>query len=117
MSIPSLPDRPPDRFQFRLKHLLAFMFVSAVAAAVLRLVLQAIERLPEGWMGTWLGVLTMSLLFGAMAYVLLRGPFLLWHAVRLSRRWLAVQSHRRELAKWAKSRSDVQARIMEEKGE
>ena len=117
MSIPSLPKGPPDRFQFHLKHLLAFMFASALVAAGLRLVLQALERLPAGWLGTWVGVLSSSLIFGAVAYVLLRGPFLIWHAIRLSRRWDAVQKHRRELANWVKSRGDKPARIMEESGE
>jgi hypothetical protein len=117
MNVPSLPKPPPDRFQFHLKHLLAFMFASALLAAGLRLVLQAMERLPQGWLGTWVGVLSSSLTCGAVAYVLLRGPFLIWHAFRLSRRWNAVQTHRRELANWAKTRGDKSARIMEESGD
>jgi hypothetical protein len=114
---PALPARPPDRFQFHLKHLLAFMFVSALGAACLRPILQAVERLPDGWMGTWIGMLTLSLALGAAAYVLLRGPFLVWHAVRLSRRWDTVQTHRRQLTEWAKSRGSKPAPIIDVDGE
>jgi hypothetical protein len=114
MSIPSLPDRPPERFQFHLKHLLAFMFFSAILASGVRLVLQAFERLPDGWLASWLGVLSCSLAGGALAWVLLRGPFLVWHAIRLSRRWDAVRSHRRELTRWAKARQGNSKRIMNE---
>lgn len=101
---PALPNQPPDRFQFSLKQLLAFMFASAFVAMGLRLLLQWIDRLPDGFLGTWLGVLSSSLALGMVAYFVLRGPFLVWHAVRLNRRWDTVKSHRRELTEWAKAR-------------
>ncbi len=114
---PAFPAPPPDRFQFSLKQLLAFMFASAFVAMGLRLLLQWIGRLPDGFLGTWLGVLISSLTIGMVAYFIVRGPMLLWHAVRINRRWDAVQSHRRELAEWAKARRGGSTRIMDQAGE
>jgi len=112
---PALPDQQTLRFQFHLKHLLAFMLASAFMAAGLRLLLQFLDRLPDGYLASWLNVVTCSLALGAAAYFLLRGPFLVWHAARLARRWQAVQTHRRQLAQWAKTRRGEGQRIIDEK--
>ena len=114
---PLLPGPPPDRFQFHLKHLLAFMLVSAFIAALLRPVFQAAERLPDGWIGSWFGILTLSVVGGGLAYFVVRGPFLIWHAARLARRWDAVQSHRRELLRWANAHRRTTTPIMLEDGQ
>ena len=41
---------------------------------------------------------------GAFLYFLIRGPFLLVHAMRISRRWRTIRGHRRELERWSRER-------------
>lgn len=117
MSIPSLPDRPPDRFQFHLKELLAFMFASAMVAFGIRLALDYVGQLPPGYLPGWLNVGLSAVSLGGLAYFFLRLPFVAVGVSRVSRRWRTVQSHRRELAEWAKTRRSKPARIMEGSGE
>jgi hypothetical protein len=116
-SPPSLPARPPDRFQFRLKHLLAFMFASAIVASGMRLILDFLNRLPEGYLNSWSNVLLCSLAIGGLAYFFLRVPYLAVGMGRAGERWRVVQAHRRELAEWAKARRGDSTRIMNETGQ
>jgi hypothetical protein len=111
---PALPDPPPERFQFHLKHLLAFMLASALLAAGARLVLDYLRRLPDGVLTGWPAVLLGGFALGGLAYFFLRGPFLAMGMIRASRRWDAVRAHRRELARWAEARRSKQTRIMDE---
>jgi hypothetical protein len=105
---PELPERPPERFQFSLKQLLAFMFASAVVAAGLRYFIQYVQALPDHEQTALANYVVCGLAFGGLAYFFLRGPFL---AVRLSRfrdRWREIQRHRRELHAWGEARKREQ---------
>src|SRR5262245_63850000 len=101
---PELPEPPPEKFQFSLKQLLAFMLVSALLAFGARYVMQLFGKLPDTLIAGYLNLLVLSLLFGAAVYFLLRGPFLALHAARISRRWRSVRGHRRELERWSRER-------------
>jgi hypothetical protein len=115
---PSLPaDVPNQRFQFHLKHLLAFMFASALLAAAARLVLQFLEQLPAGYLSGWPSFLLGGLALGGLAWFFLRVPYLIVRISRASARWSQVRTHRRELAQWAESRRSEQGRIMHADGE
>lgn len=115
------PDLPPaeatQRFQFHLKHLLAFMLASAMLAAVARVVLDWLNKLPEGYLSGWLAVLLGGLAAGFLAYFCLRGPFLVLGMLRASRRMDSVAAHRRDLAQWADARRGERGRIMDAEGE
>jgi len=116
---PVLPERPPDRFQFSLAQLLAYMAASAILAAAIRYLLVLVDRqpdvsrslgLPAGRISFWADAIVGTLAFGAILYLLLRGPFLALHAGRISRRWKSLQAHRRELATWSRERQQELAR-------
>jgi hypothetical protein len=101
---PDLPDPPPEKLQFSLKQLLAFMFVSALLATAARYLVQLFGKLPDTQIAGYLNLLVLSLLLGAALYFLFRGPFLALHALRISHRWRNVRGHRRELERWSKQR-------------
>jgi hypothetical protein len=121
---PELPEREPEKLQFSLRQLLAFMLVSAVLAAGLRYVLQL---LPDHWVIArlyavvldalnfssprvgnatygWLSTIITALGLGALAYFFFRAPILALQADRLHRRWIALRGHRRELENWSRQR-------------
>lgn len=102
--VPELPPPPPEKFQFSLKQLLAFMFASAVLASAARYVLQLFGKIPDTLLASYLNIMLLSLVFGALAYVLIRGPFLALQAQRIRRRWTAIKGHRRELENWSRER-------------
>jgi hypothetical protein len=104
---PALPERPPERFQFNLKHLLAFMFASAFVAMGLRQLLAYLEQLPDGYLAGWINVLVGALTFGALLYFFVRVPALAVQGSRLRQRWQAIRHHRRELEQWAKDQSTI----------
>ncbi len=92
------------------------MLASAILAAVVRVVLDWLNKLPEGYLSGWPAVLLGGLALGFLAYCCLRGPFLVLSVLRASRRMDAVAAHRRELAQWADARRGERGRIMDEKG-
>jgi hypothetical protein len=120
-----LPEREPEKFQFSLKQLLAFMLVSALLAAGLRYVMQLLpdnwviarayaalldvvslyaSQPGNAWMIGWLNTILAAIALGAAAYFLFRVPILALQASRIQRRWTAVRGHRRDLAKWSRER-------------
>jgi hypothetical protein len=101
---PQLPEPPPEKFQFSLKQLLAFMLASAFLATGARYVIQLFGQIPDSQIAGYLHILILSLVFGALLYFLIRGPFLLMHATRISRRWQTIKGHRRELEDWSRQR-------------
>jgi len=122
---PEFPGREPEKFQFSLKQLLAFMLVSALLAAGLRYVLQLLpdhwliarayalllevvslraSRPGNAWMIGWLNTILAALALGATAYFLFRVPILALQGDRLRRRWTAVRGHRRDLENWSRQR-------------
>src|SRR5262245_59404193 len=101
---PALPQSPPERFQFSLKQLLAFMLASAVLATGARYVIQLFGQIPDSQIAGWLYFLVLSLVFGALLYFLIRGPFLMIHAARFNRRWRTIRGHRRQLEQWSRER-------------
>ncbi len=103
-ALPELPERPPDKFQFSLKQLLAFMFASAVLATAARYLIQLFGQIPDAQIAGLFNVIVLALVFGAMLYCLIRGPFLAIHAARISRRWRTIKSHRRQLETWSRQR-------------
>lgn len=92
------------------------MLASALLAAAARVVLDRLNKLPEGYLSGWPAVLLGGLAAGFLAYFCLRGPFLVLSFLRASRRLDAIGAHRRDLAKWADARRDERGRIMDEKG-
>jgi hypothetical protein len=110
---PSLPDPPPAKLQFNIRHLLAFMFVCAVAATGIRYLLLFFEQLPDTRATGLVATTLTSLAIGGLIYFLLRGPLLARHFWRLAGRWRAVKAHRRDLEAWAAARRSEKARIME----
>ena len=113
--VPSLPERPPERFQFGLKHLLAFMLVSSFVALGIRLLVGIFAAAPAGYLPSWVNVILAILAIGGLGYFFLRVPFLAVSMGRVGTRWRAVRAHRRELAEWAKARQSGDKRIMEER--
>ncbi|HZN33186.1 MAG TPA: hypothetical protein VFB80_05180 [Pirellulaceae bacterium] len=101
---PARPEPPPEKFQFSLKQLLAFMLASAVLATGVRYVVQLFGQIPDSRIAGYLYLLVLSLVFGAFLYFLIRGPFLLVHAARFSRRWRTIRGHRRDLEQWSRER-------------
>ena len=97
-----LPERGPDRFQFSLKNLIVFMFASAVLAAVIHYLVRLLPP-PPGQTTTSIPV-AFSLGAGALLYVIIRVPFLIFGGMRATGRWQAIQRHRRDLAAWAQRR-------------
>src|SRR5687768_13899713 len=114
MSIPTIPDRPPERFQFHLKHLLAFMLASCFVALLLRLLVGIFEAVPAGYLPSWVNTVLAILAVGGLAYFFLRVPFLAVSIGRNRSRWRAVKDHQRELAEWAEARRDASKRIMDQ---
>jgi hypothetical protein len=102
--VPELPQPPPERFQFSLKQLLAFMFASALLASGARFLIQLLGQIPDTLIAGYLNVFVLSLVFGALLYFLIRGPFLAVQAFRIRRRWQAIHGHRRELENWSRER-------------
>jgi hypothetical protein len=111
---PELPPRPPDRFQFHLKHLLAYMFACALVAAALRFVVQALGQLPDTMPTRWLYVIVGGLVFGVLLYYFIRAPYVLHRVGQLFARWRAIASHRRAMENWLQQHRDESKRIMEE---
>lgn len=122
---PQFPEREPEKLQFSLRQLLAFMLVSALLAAGLRYVMQLLpdnwviarayaalldvvslgaSRPGNAWMIGWLNTILAAIALGALAYFLLRVPILALQADRLRRRWTAVPGHRRDLENWSRER-------------
>jgi hypothetical protein len=101
---PELPEPPPAKFQFSLKHLLAFMLASAVMAALLRYTIQFLQRLPEHELIGLTNAVVGGLALGALFYFFFRAPFLALHMTRLRRRWNSVRAHRRALEQWSRER-------------
>ena len=112
--VPSLPERAPERFQFGLKHLLAFMLVSSFVALGIRLLVGIFAAVPAGYLPSWVNVILAILAIGGLGYFFLRVPFLAVSMGRVGTRWRAVRAHRHELAEWAKARHSGGRRIMEE---
>jgi predicted PurR-regulated permease PerM len=106
---PEFPSLPPDqrKSQFSLQQLLAFMLAACGLAMAARPVVQILTRMPAGELGQLATWILLSLLCGAALYVLVRGPFLVWHGVRIARRWRNVSRHRQQLTAWAKSQSEA----------
>jgi hypothetical protein len=105
---PMLPERPPARFQFSLKQLLAFMFASAIVAAGLRQLILYVGQLSAPEQFGIVNVTLCGLAFGGLAYFFLRMPFI---AVKLGRsrgRWREIQQHRRDLQAWGEARKREQ---------
>ena len=114
---PSLPNRPPDRFQFQIKHLLAYMLIAAIVAAGLRHVVIYWNQLPtDGYLRLQNTILA-GLLLGCLAYFFVRLPFVIAGLRRSGARLRDVRRHRRELAEWAKSRKAERGIITEDKPE
>ena len=109
-----LPPRPPDRFQFHLKHLLAYMFACALVAAALRFVVQALGQLPDTTPTRWLYVIVGGLVFGILLYYFVRVPYVLHRMGQLIARWRSIASHRRAMENWLQEHRDERKRIMEE---
>jgi hypothetical protein len=104
---PELPERPPPvRFQFSLRKLLAFMFVSALVAAGLRLFVLVVQQLgllqQTALLNTTLCVLALVGLF----YFFFRAPYLAMKSDAISHRWRQIQKHRDALDVWANRRRD-----------
>ena len=114
MDVPSFPERPPELFQFHLKHLLAFMLASCFVAFGVRLAIGYLGQLPPGYLPHWLNVSLAAMVLGALAYFFLRLPFVAVGVTRFRSRWRAVRRHRSELAEWAKARQGDSKRIMDE---
>jgi hypothetical protein len=114
---PSLPERSPDRFQFQIKHLLAYMLIAAIVAAGLRHILAYWNQLPTDGMLRLQNAILIGLLLGCLAYFLVRLPFVAAGLRRSGARWGEVRRHRRELAEWAKSRKAERGIIPEDKPE
>jgi len=108
--MPELPARPPDRFQFGLKHLFLFMFVSAFVALGLRQLVLLIQQLSPlektGLVSTTIGALAL----GGLFYFFFRAPYLAVRVGSIRRRWQEIQEHRRHLELWAEQRRDRQIR-------
>jgi hypothetical protein len=107
---PELPQPPPAKFQFSLKHLLAFMLASAVMAAAVRYVVQFLQRLPDQATLGLFSTVSMGLVLGALLYFFFRAPFLVLHISRLRRRWKTVRAHRRALEQWSRQRIQERGR-------
>src|SRR5262245_25669790 len=101
---PQLPAPPPEKFQFSLKQLLAFMLASAVLATGLRYVVQWLSALPDHQLIGWSNTVVVALGMGGLVYFFFRVPFLAVHLGRVRRRWNSVRSHRRELEQWSRER-------------
>jgi hypothetical protein len=114
---PSLPERPPDRFQFQIKHLLAYMLIAAIVAAGLRHVVVYWNHLWTLESQRTQNVLLGILVLGSVMYLFFRMPFVAAGFGRATRRWRDVRRHRRELAEWAKSRKGERGIIPEDKSE
>jgi hypothetical protein len=114
MELPSLPDRPPERFQFHLKHLLAFMLASCFVALLVRLLVGLFADVPAGYLPSWVNTILLILAISGLGYFFLRVPFLMVSISRKWSRWQAVKAHQRELAEWAEARQSDSKRIMEE---
>jgi hypothetical protein len=97
---PELPERPPERFQFSLKQLLAFMLASALAAVGLRHLMVITSQ----WETNVANACVVGLIVGGLMYFFLRFPFVLFRGGRLSRRWQQIQQHRRDLIAWGEAR-------------
>jgi hypothetical protein len=110
---PSLPEPPPAKLQFNIKHLLVFMTVAAVLATGLRYLLLFFERLPDNQATGLVATTLTSLAVGGMVYFLVRGPLLTRAFWRLAGRWRAVKAHRRDLEAWADARRREKGHIME----
>jgi len=103
-TLPELPEPPPERFQFSLKQLLAFMLGCAFLAAAVRYVLQWTRQLPDNQVISVFSTALAALPLGALLYFFVRGPVLACHAARFWSRWNRVQKHRQELARWTRER-------------
>jgi hypothetical protein len=112
---PSLPERPSERFQFQIKHLLAYMLIAAIVAAGLRHVVVYWDQLWTLETQRMQNVLLGILVLGSLIYLFLRMPFVAAGFGHATRRWQDVRRHRRELAEWAKSRKGQQGIIPEDK--
>jgi hypothetical protein len=99
-----LPVRPPDRFQFSLKNLLVFMFITALFATAIHYAVQLLPPPPGSSTATI--PVVFSLGAGALLYLMIRVPFLIFGAARATGRWQAIQQHRRDLAAWASKRRE-----------
>jgi len=104
---PELPEPPPPvRFQFSLRKLLAFMFVSGLVAAGLRQLVLVVQQLgilqQTALLNTTLTVLALAGLF----YLFFRAPYLAKKSDALSHRWRQIQEHRDALDEWAKRRHE-----------
>jgi len=97
-----LPERGPDRFQFSLKNLIVFMFVSAIFAAAIHYLVRLLPP-PPGQPVATLPVM-FSLGAGALLYLFIRVPFLIFGGFRATGRWQSIQNHRRDLAAWTARR-------------
>jgi hypothetical protein len=97
---PDLPERPPERWQFSLRQLLAFMLASAFAAVGLRYLMVVTNQ----WETNIANATVVGLVIGALLYFFLRFPFVVFRGGRLSRRWKQIQQHRRDLKAWGEAR-------------
>lgn len=97
-----LPERGPDRFQFSLKGLLAFMVATALFATAIHYLVQLLP--PPPGQSTATVPVVFSLGAGALLYLFIRVPFLAYGAIRAAGRWQAIQQHRRDLAAWSEQR-------------
>jgi hypothetical protein len=109
-AVPELPEAPPQKFQFSLKHLLAFMLACAVIAAVLRYIVQFLRSLPDHQLAGWVNSVVAGLAFGALFYFFFRAPFLGLQMNRLRRRWITVRAHRRALERWTRERIEQRSK-------
>ena len=109
---PELPERGPERFQFSLLHLLAFMFVSALLAFGSRHVVLYVGSLPPTELLSIQNVVMGAVAFGGLLYFFLRVPYIGVRTLSFRRRWQEIQQHRRELEAWRKDR--VQSRREQE---
>jgi hypothetical protein len=106
---PELPEEKPQRFQFSLLQLVAFMTVSAIVAAGVRQLGLYVEALPDRQQIGLVNVTVYGLAFGGLMYFFLRVPFLAVGAGRFRDRWRTIQRHRRELEAWGEARKREQA--------
>src|SRR5262249_52242742 len=108
-TLPELPEPPPERFQFSLKQLLAFMLGCALLAAAVRYVLQWTRQLPDYQVIGIFSTALAALPLGALLYFFLRGPALAYHAGRIWSRWNRVQKHRHDLERWTRERKQAES--------
>jgi hypothetical protein len=113
---PALSPQQPDRFQFHLKHLLAFMFASSLVAFGLRHLVLYLKDAPLREQAGVVNTTVAGIAFGGLLYFFLRVPFLAVKANRFRHRWLEIKRHRRELAAWS-AQQQKRARLRAEDSE